>query len=198
MLRDSPSLAGTIAAVIADEIEAAREIAAIGLSGEAPGIDLATVGFFSGSGTRDMAALIDPATPGALLLMNNAANANSGTVQLKALFPNLRHRLWPGTFVNVELTTAVAQPAATVPTNAIQLGANGNFAFVVGSDNKVTLRPVTVGQRYRGEALVTQGLKPHEVVVTQGQYRLTAGTQVVASTPQDVADSSTATAGMLP
>ena len=135
---------------------------------------------------------------GELLLVNNLANTNSGTVQLKALFPNLQHRLWPGTFVNVELTASIAPKAATVPTNAIQLGANGNFAFVVGSDNKVTLRPVTVGQRYRGQALVTQGLNPGEVVVTQGQYRLTAGTQVAASAPQTVANSSTATAGMLP
>jgi hypothetical protein len=69
---------------------------------------------------------------------------------------------------------------------------------MVGSDGKVTLRPVTVGQRYKGQAMVTQGLALGETVVTQGQYRLTAGTQVVPSAPQNVANSSTATAGMLP
>jgi multidrug efflux system membrane fusion protein len=135
---------------------------------------------------------------GRLLLVNNQANANSGTVQLKALFPNLQRRLWPGTFVNVELTTSVVPNATTVPTDAIQLGANGDFTFVVGSDGKVTVRPVTVSQRHAGQALVTKGLNLGETVVTQGQYRLTAGTQVVPSAPKDVANSSTATAGMLP
>lgn len=135
---------------------------------------------------------------GQLLLVNNLANPNSGTVQLKALFPNLQRRLWPGIFVNVELTTSVVHNATTVPTNAIQLGPNGNFAFVVGADGKAAVVSVTVGQRSRGEALVTQGLRAGEAVVTQGQYRLTAGTQVAASAPSQVADSSTATAGMLP
>lgn len=135
---------------------------------------------------------------GQLLLVNNLANPNSGTVQLKALFPNLQRRLWPGIFVNVELTTSVVHNATTVPTNAIQLGPNGNFAFVVGADGKAAVVSVTVSQRSRGEALVTQGLRAGEAVVTQGQYRLTAGTQVAASAPSQVADSSTATAGMLP
>jgi multidrug efflux system membrane fusion protein len=135
---------------------------------------------------------------GQLLLVNNLANTNSGTVQLKALFPNLQNRLWPGTFVNVELTTSVINNATTVPTNAIQLGTSGDYSFVVGADGKVTIRPVTVTQRHAGEALVTNGLNAGESVVTQGQYRLTAGTQVVPSAPQNVANSSTATAGMLP
>ncbi|GAC1336722.1 MAG: efflux RND transporter periplasmic adaptor subunit [Acetobacteraceae bacterium] len=135
---------------------------------------------------------------GQLLLMNNQANANSGTVQLKALFPNLARRLWPGTFVNVELTAAVANGGATVPTDAIQLGPTGNFAFVVGADGKAVVRPVTVGQLRRGEALVTKGLTPGEAVVTQGQYRLTAGTPVASAPPSQVAASSTASAGLLP
>ena len=135
---------------------------------------------------------------GRLLLVNNQADPNSGTVQLKALFPNLQRRLWPGTFVNVELTTSVVKSALTIPMNAVQLGANGEFAFVVGPDDKVVMNSVQVSQRHRGEALVAQGLSPGETVVTQGQYRLTAGTQIVASAPAQVADSSTATAGMLP
>lgn len=135
---------------------------------------------------------------GRLLLLNNQADPNSGTVQLKALFPNLQRRLWPGTFVNVELTTSVVKNALTVPVSAVQLGATGEFAFVVGPDDKAAISPVQVAQRHRGEALVTQGLSPGETVVTQGQYRLTAGTQVAPSAPAQVADSSTATAGMLP
>ena len=135
---------------------------------------------------------------GQLLLINNQANPQSGTVQLKALFPNLQRRLWPGTFVNVELTTSVAKAALTVPTDAVQLGAQGEFAYVIGADNKVAVRPVQVTQRLRGEALVAKGLNAGETVVTQGQYRLTAGTLVVPSAPAEVANSSTATAGLLP
>jgi multidrug efflux system membrane fusion protein len=135
---------------------------------------------------------------GQLLLINNQANPQSGTVQLKALFPNLQRRLWPGTFVNVELTTSVAKAALTVPTDAVQLGPQGEFAYVIGSDNKVAVRPVQVGQRFRGVALVAKGLNSGETVVAQGQYRLTAGTLVAPSAPAQVANSSTATAGLLP
>ena len=135
---------------------------------------------------------------GQLLLVNNQADPQSGTVQLKALFPNLQRHLWPGTFVNVELTTAAAKDALTVPTDAVQLGARGEFAYVIGPDNKATVRPVRVAQRFRGVALVTEGLNPGEAVVTQGQYRLTDGSLVAPSDPTQVANSSTATAGMLP
>jgi multidrug efflux system membrane fusion protein len=135
---------------------------------------------------------------GQLLLINNQADPNSGTVTLKALFPNLQGRLWPGTFVNVELATSVVKNALTVPTDSVQLGTNGQFAFVVGADGKVAMRPVQVAQRHRGEALVSQGLNPGDTVVTQGQYRLVAGTQVAPSAPAQVANSSTATSGMLP
>ena len=135
---------------------------------------------------------------GQLLLVNNQADPQSGTVRLKALFPNLRRRLWPGTFVNVELTTSVAKNGLTVPNDAVQMGAQGEFAFVVGADKKVAVRPVQVTQRLRGTALVGKGLNPGETVVAQGQYRLSAGTLVAPSDPSQVPDSSTATAGLLP
>ena len=135
---------------------------------------------------------------GQLLAISNEAHPNSGTVQLKALFPNVQRRLWPGTFVNVELTTSVQKNALTVSTNAVQQGPNGEFVYVVGAGNKVAVRPVAVEQRAHGVALIGDGLNPGETVVTQGQYRLAADTVVVPSPPTEVADSSTATAGMLP
>jgi len=135
---------------------------------------------------------------GQLLLVNNQADPQSGTVQLKALFPNAARRLWPGAFVNVELTTSVAKDALTVPADAVQQGPQGTFAYVVGAGNKAEVRPVQPGQQQRGTAVITGGLKPGETVVTQGQYRLTAGTAVVSSPPSEVAASSSATAGLLP
>ena len=135
---------------------------------------------------------------GQLLLVNNQADPATGTVQLKALFPNLQRRLWPGTFVNVELTTSVAKAALTVPADAVQQGPQGTFIYVVGDGSKADVRPVQTGQQRRGTAIVTTGLKPGETVVVQGQYRLTAGAAVAPSKPADVPSSSTATAGLLP
>jgi multidrug efflux system membrane fusion protein len=135
---------------------------------------------------------------GQLLVTNNQADALSGTVQLKALFPNANRRLWPGTFVNVELTTSIARNGLTVPTDAVQQGANGEFVYVVNKDDTVAIRPVVVTQRHRGVALIGQGLQPGETVVAQGQYRLTSSAHVTAVPATQVANSSTATAGMLP
>jgi multidrug efflux system membrane fusion protein len=139
-----------------------------------------------------------PLDTGQLLLVNNQADPQSGTVQLKALFPNLKRRLWPGTFVNVELTVSVTEHGLTVPTDAVQLGPQGDFVFAVGPDDKVVVRPVQVAQRFRGEALIGAGLSPGETVVTQGQYRLTPGARVVSTQPAQVANSSPATSGLLP
>ncbi len=135
---------------------------------------------------------------GRLLLVNNQADPATGTVQLKALFPNLQRRLWPGTFVNVELTTSVAKAALTVPADAVQQGPQGAFIYVVGAGSKAEVRPVQAGQQQRDVAVITQGLNSSETIVVQGQYRLTAGATVSPSKPADVPSSSSATAGLLP
>lgn len=135
---------------------------------------------------------------GTLLAINNQASSTSGTVQLKAIFPNEHRQLWPGTFVNVDLTASVVKNALTVPTNALQQNNNGQFVYVVGVDKKVSVRPVEVTQRLHAVALIAKGLLAGETVVVQGQYRLTPGTLVVATGPSDVLNPSTASAGMLP
>ena len=135
---------------------------------------------------------------GKLLLINNLADPTSGTVQLKALFPNTDRQLWPGTFVNVDLTVRVVTAGLTVPVDAVQRGATGDFVFTVGNGNKVAATPVTVEQRLRGTALVSKGLNDGQVVVTQGQYRLDEGTVVAPSHPDQVANESAATSGLLP
>ncbi|WP_019903563.1 efflux RND transporter periplasmic adaptor subunit [Methylobacterium sp. 77] len=135
---------------------------------------------------------------GTLLLVDNEAAANSGTVRLKATFPNSGRQLWPGAFVNAQVTLSIVKAALTVPTNAIQRNDTGQFVFVVGPDQTVSPRLVEVSQRVRGVALVSEGLKAGETVVAQGQYRLTPGVTVVAESPAKVADTTTASAGMLP
>ena len=135
---------------------------------------------------------------GKLLLINNQADPTSGTVQLKAVFPNEKRFLWPGTFANVTLTLRTVHDGLTIPTDAVQQGAKGLFVFVVGPDNKVTGTPIEVQQRERGTALVSHGLQPNQTVVEQGQYNLVDGTAVVASRPDQVANASPATSGLLP
>ncbi len=135
---------------------------------------------------------------GRLLLINNQADPASGTVQLKALFPNLKRLLWPGTFVNVELTVRTVSNGLTVPTDAVQQGTNGTFVYVVGADNKVVAQNVQVTERDHGRALIGKGLKPGQTVVEQGQYRLVEGTVVVAAKPAAVANTTPASSGLLP
>ena len=135
---------------------------------------------------------------GSLLLINNQANPTSGTVQLKANFPNAQRQLWPGTFVNAEITTSVVKEALTIPADAVQQNDKGQFVYVIGADSKVAIKAVEVGQRERGTALIAKGLDAGETVVVQGQYRLVAGTLVKASSPGNVPNTSTASAGMLP
>jgi membrane fusion protein, multidrug efflux system len=135
---------------------------------------------------------------GKLLLINNQATTTSGTVQLKAIFPNERRQLWPGTFVNVDLTTSVVPNALTIPINALQQNNNGQFVYVVGADKRVSVQPVEVTQRLHMAALISKGLQAGETVVVQGQYRLTPGTLVAAAKPSEAPNPSTASAGMLP
>jgi multidrug efflux system membrane fusion protein len=135
---------------------------------------------------------------GTLLAINNQAAPTSGTVQLKAIFRNQQRQLWPGTFVNVDLTTSVVHDALTVPTNALQQNNKGQFVFVVGADNRVAIRPVEVAQRLHMAALISKGLQAGETVVVQGQYRITPGTLVVGAKPSEAPNPSAASAGMLP
>ena len=138
---------------------------------------------------------------GKLEVVDNRADPRSGTIQLKAIFPNQHLKLWPGTFVNVRLVTATEHNALTVPLDAIQQGPQGSFVFVVGQDNKATVQPVSVRQTFGGEALVEKGLSAGETVVLRGQYRLSPGTLVTLTDPNNpgaVPNPSTKSSGMLP
>jgi membrane fusion protein, multidrug efflux system len=138
---------------------------------------------------------------GQLAVLNNQADPGSGTIQLKAVFPNQQRKLWPGTFVNVRLVIATEHNALTVPLDAIQQGPQGSFVFVVGQDNKATIRPVSVRQTFAAEALVEKGLNAGETVVLRGQYRLSPGTLVTLADPDNpaaVPNPSTKSSGMLP
>jgi multidrug efflux system membrane fusion protein len=138
---------------------------------------------------------------GTLAAIDNQANTTSGTISLKAIFPNPQRRLWPGMFVNVRVITETQDNALTVPLDAVQQGPQGQYVFVVGPDHKVSMQPVSVSETLNGEALIEQGLSAGETVVTRGQYRLTPGTVVSLADPNNpaaVPNPTTASAGLLP
>jgi multidrug efflux system membrane fusion protein len=138
---------------------------------------------------------------GTLAAIDNQANTASGTIALKAIFPNPQRRLWPGMFVNVRVVTQIQDNGLTVPLDAIQQGPQGQYVFVVGPDHKVAMQPVSVRETLNGEALIDKGLSAWETVVVRGQYRLTPGTVVSLANPNDpaaVPNPTAASAGLLP
>jgi multidrug efflux system membrane fusion protein len=136
---------------------------------------------------------------GTLLLVNNTINQSSGTVQLKATFPNENRALWPGEFVNVRLNVQLIRHAVSVPLSALQQGQSGSVVYVVQADDTVQSRRVTVAETLNGRALIKQGLQAGDMVVTAGQYRLSNGTRIaeVAASDPRVQNVSEASAGML-
>jgi multidrug efflux system membrane fusion protein len=115
---------------------------------------------------------------GTLGLINNQILQTTGSIQLKANFPNKAHRLWPGELVNARLLLDTRPNGLTVPASVVQQGQNGAYAYVINPNNSVEIRPVTVAQVSDGQALINSGLTANEQVVIDGQYKLQPGTTV--------------------
>ena len=115
---------------------------------------------------------------GTLGLVNNEIVQTTGSIQLKANFPNKMHRLWPGELVNARLLVDTQQNGLTVPASVVQQGPNGPYAYVINPDTSVEVRPIKVTQISDGQALIDSGLKANEQVVVDGQYKLQAGAHV--------------------
>jgi membrane fusion protein, multidrug efflux system len=116
---------------------------------------------------------------GTLGLINNEILQTTGSIQLKANFPNKAHRLWPGQLVNARLLLDTRTNGLTVPASVVQQGPKGSYAYVVKPDNTAELRSVSVAQVSDGQALIDSGLKANEQVVVDGQYKLQPGARVV-------------------
>jgi multidrug efflux system membrane fusion protein len=121
---------------------------------------------------------VDVPVVGELSFINNTVDTTTGTVLLKALFQNDDETLWPGQFVDVAVTLAVQRDAVLVPAEAIQVGQQGQYVFVVATDGSAEVRSVVPGDRIASEIVVSQGLTAGERVVTDGQIRLAPGLKV--------------------
>jgi len=126
---------------------------------------------------------------GKLSFLDNAVQAGTGTVKLRATIPNSDHHFWPGRFVKVRLVLSTLHQAVLIPASATQLSAKGPFVYVVKEDSKAELRPVKLGQRQDKSVVVAQGLKQGERVIVTGQMGVMPGGGVRVEEPHSVVSS---------
>jgi multidrug efflux system membrane fusion protein len=129
----------------------------------------------------DNDAVVDSGT---LRVVDNQVDASTGTVKLKAEFPNANLQLWPGQFVNIRLLIDTLKQVVVIPTGAVQRGPNGTFVYVAKDDNTVTMRPINVQKQDETQTVVASGVEPPERVVTTGFARLVDGGKITLSSAE--------------
>ena len=125
----------------------------------------------------------DPLDRGQLAVLDNQVDPTTGTIKLKATFPNDKLLLWPGGFVNVRMLADTQRSVVTVPTAAVQRGPRGAFVFVITAGNVAQRRTVTVGHEDDQVSILAEGLHTGEQVVVDGAQRLTDGAKVAVAGP---------------
>jgi multidrug efflux system membrane fusion protein len=115
---------------------------------------------------------------GTLQVIDNQMDQTTGTIRMKAEFPNPDLQLWPGQFVNIRVLVETLNQVVTVPTAAVQRGPSGTFVYVIDAESKVAVRPITIAMQDDARAVVSDGVKAQEQVVTTGFTRLSSGTRV--------------------
>jgi multidrug efflux system membrane fusion protein len=131
-----------------------------------------------------------PPAAGRITFVDNQVDQTTGTIRIKATFPNSSRSLWPGQFVNVTIRLAMDRQVLVVPSVAVQAGPEGQYVYVVKSDQTVDMRKVVVKRTAGVETILQEGLKPGETVVTDGQLRLVPGSHItVKGSPTEKADS---------
>jgi membrane fusion protein, multidrug efflux system len=119
----------------------------------------------------------DPVT-GKLGFIDNQIDPATGTIAVRGVFDNGDERLWPGQFVNVQMTLKMEPDAIVMPQAALLVGQDGNYVYIAKPDNTVETRPVTVDRTMDGLTIIAKGLNEGEQVVVDGQSRVTDGTRV--------------------
>lgn len=115
---------------------------------------------------------------GRISFVDNQVDRATGTIRVKGTFANTARHLWPGQFANVSVTLTSEPNTVTVPSVAVQVGPQGQFVYVVKSDQTAEMRPVTVARTFGADSIIQAGLTGDETVVTDGQVRLTPGSRV--------------------
>jgi multidrug efflux system membrane fusion protein len=125
--------------------------------------------------SQDGTTLLDQ---GKLDLIDNQIVQTTGTIRLRAEFPNAQRHLWPGELINARLLIDTRHNGLTINASAVQQGPSGQYVYAIGSDGNVQMRPVEISQITAGQALVDSGLSANESVVVDGQYKLQPGAHV--------------------
>ena len=115
---------------------------------------------------------------GRITFVDNQVDQTTGTIRIKATFPNANRRLWPGQFVNVRVKLTTDPRAIVVPSVAVQAGPDGRYVYVVKADQTVEMRPVVVARTAGSETVLKEGVNVGETVVTDGQLRLVPGSRI--------------------
>jgi multidrug efflux system membrane fusion protein len=123
---------------------------------------------------------------GKVTVIDNQVDPTTGTVRLKGEFPNANLQLWPGQFVNVRLLIDTLRQVVVVPTSAVQRGPTGTFVFIIGEDSTVAMRRVTVSRQDDVRAVIADGLKAGERLVTSGFARLADKALVEVTSTEEV------------
>jgi multidrug efflux system membrane fusion protein len=159
-----------------------NQVVPVNVSFSVPEQSLSAVRKYQADGELQVTAQVPNSgfTPvhGKLSFIDNSTDATTGTIKLKAQFPNIDKALWPGQFVDVVLTLTHQDNAIVVPPTAIQNGPNGQYVFIVKPDGTVDMRDVKVARSEGDFTVVASGVKPGDTVVTVGQLRLAPGTRV--------------------
>jgi membrane fusion protein, multidrug efflux system len=135
---------------------------------------------------------------GRLQVVDNQVDQTTGTVRMKADFPNATMQLWPGQFVNVRLLTETLKQVVVVPTPAIQRGPNGAFVYVVNAEERVKIRPVELTLQLETESVIKSGVEPGERVVTAGFARLQDNARAIFARQGDAPPPATGLSGAQP
>jgi len=159
-----------------------NQIAPIYASFSVPEQEFANIRKFKASGELHVSAQPSQSgatqAAGALTFIDNKVNTATGTILLKASFPNRDRSLWPGQFVDVVLTLTTEKNRTVVPQQAVQTGQQGQFVFVIKEDKTAEVRQVTVARTYENWAIIEKGVQPGDQVVIDGQLRLAPGVKV--------------------
>jgi len=159
-----------------------NQVVPINASFSVPEQSLAAVRKYQADGELQVTAQVPNSglapVPGKLSFIDNATDETTGTIKLKAEFPNVDKALWPGQFVDVVITLTHQDDAIVVPPAAVQNGPNGQYVFVVKPDRTVEVRDIKVSRNEGDVAVVGSGVKPGDIVVTVGQLRLAPGAKV--------------------
>jgi multidrug efflux system membrane fusion protein len=118
---------------------------------------------------------------GLLEVIDNQVDQQTGTIRLKANFPNDRRQLWPGQFVNVRILVETLKNVVVAPTEAIQRGPDGDYVFLVQADKTVSMRPVKISRQDEKQSVIAEGVKPGDTLVVSGFGRLKDGASVSVS-----------------